>query len=427
MPRWIVPLGAASFIAAGFVLRRHLTKPALPPEAGHPARYQFKASPKTQNMMRVPAVSSAASEARTEPASEKHELWLLGAGKTTIHGLSALWTKMNNDWVLNLAAMLAYNLLMSIVPILAMLLSFFGLFLSGLAPGSEQQFVSQMSAAIPGGRKLIEPALQRLADNSGVFAIITIILSAWFGSRLFVTIEQCFGVIFRLPPRGFIRQNLIALVMMLLFVLLIPVLLAVSVAPSFLSTNLVDHLLGDSLAGRIWLMVATGLAGLVIASLLFLVIYAVMPNRPLRIQDAWRGALIAGALLEIYVIAFPFYATLVLKPDSYGSTAGFAVLVLVFFYYFGVILLAGAEINSFWAGQRHTATALPGILYEVQVRKSVEGAAGPTAGEILEDLQADRTGLDLTMTLAHAVLHPPTEAEEKQRVLQRERLKRQTV
>ncbi len=250
-------------------------------------------------------------------------------------------------------------------------------------------------------------------------------LSAWFGSRLFITIEQCFGVIFRLPSRGVVRQNLVALVMMLLFAILIPVLLAVSVAPSLLSTTLVDRFLGHTLVSRLWYLVSTGLAGLVIAFLLFLLIYAVMPNRPLRVQDAWRGALIAGVLLEIYVIAFPFYATLALKPSSYGSTAGFAVLVLVFFYYFGVILLLGAEINSFWAEQRQTAAALPGLLYEVQVRKSVEGAAGPTAGEVQEDVQADRSGLDVTMTSASKVLHPPTKAEEARRIQQREKQQRQ--
>lgn len=78
--------------------------------------------------------------------------------------------------------------------------------------------------------------------------------------------------------------------------------------------------------------------------------------------------------------------------NSYGSTAGFAVLILIFFYYFGVILLLGDEINSFWAGQRQTAAALPGILYEVQVRRSLIGAVGPTAGQPQEDLQADHTG-----------------------------------
>ncbi len=344
--------------------------------------------------------------------------------KKTFTTLSALWAKINNDWVLNLAAMLAYNLLMSMVPILAMLLSFFGLFLSGLAPGVEQEFINQVGNAVPGGRDFIEPALRRLAASSGVFAVITIVLSAWFGSRLFVVIDQCFGIIYRLPPRGFVRQNMIALVMVCIFVILIPILLAVSAAPSFLSTHLVDRLLGDSLAARIWLVIATGLAGLLIAFLLFLVMYVVIPNRPLRIRDAWKGALVAGALLEVYIIAFPFYTTLFLQPESYGSATGFAILVLVFFYYFGVILLLGAEINSFLAGQRQTATGLSGILYELQVRRSVEGAAGPTAGKPEEDLQADRTGLDITMTPAANRLHPPSKEEEAQRIQQRAHQKR---
>jgi membrane protein len=330
-----------------------------------------------------------------------------------LNGLKAFWTKVSNDWVFNLAAMLAYNLLMSIVPILAMLLSFFGLFLAGLAPGSEQQLINQISTTIPSGHNFIGPALNRLAASSGVFAILAIALSAWFGSRLFVAIEQCFDLIYRLPTRNFMRQNSIALGMMFIFVVLIPVLLAVSVAPSFLSTSFVGTLLNSTPASRFWLSVATALAGFAIASVLFLVIYMVIPNRPLRIQDSWKGALIAGALLEVYNIAFPFYATHFLKPNSYGSTAGFAVLVLVFFYYFGIILLLGAEINSFLAGQRQTAAALPGILYEVQVRRSVEGAAGPTAGQPQEDLQANHKGLGFTMTPAEKVLHSLTKEPEE--------------
>ena len=55
-----------------------------------------------------------------------------------------------------------------------------------------------------------------------------------------------------------------------------------------------------------------------------------------------------------------------------------------------VILLLGAEINSFWIGQRQTDADLPGILYGMQVRDSAIGAAGPTAGRPEENLQADR-------------------------------------
>ncbi len=357
---------------------------------------------------------------RQDQQDQQQENRPVKEAKEAIKGANAFWTKLNNDWVFNLAAMLAYNLLMSIVPILALILGIFGLFVSGLAPQAQQQFISGISKALPGAQDFVSAALNRLAQSSGILTVITIIVSAWFGSRLFTAIEQCFGIIYRLPMRKFIRQNIVALSMMVLFVILIPIMLAVSAAPSFLSSTVVDRFFANSEATRVWLVIAGCVAGFVIASLLFLVIYIVMPNRPMRVQDAWRGALIAGALLEVYDIAFPYYTTHFLKPNSYGSTAGFAVLILVFFYYFGVILLLGAEINSFWAGQRQTATALPGILYEVQVRRSIEGAAGPTAGQPQEDLQADHTGLDITMTPAADVLHPPSEEEQAQRIEQRE-------
>ncbi len=323
--------------------------------------------------------------------------------------LKDFWAKISNDWVFNLAAMLAYNLLMSVVPLIAMFLSFFGLFLGGLAPGVQQGFINGITKGLPsGGQEFTRAALSRLAASSGWFALVTILVSAWFGSRLFVAIDQCFGIIFRLPPRTFLRQNAIALGMLLIFAVLIPLLLAVSLAPSFFSTEVVSRFLGQSRASAILLSIISVLVTLFIASLLFLAIYTILPNRPLRVQDAWMGALVAGALLEVYSVTFPFYATHFLKPENYGSTAGFAVLILVFFYYFGIILLLGAEINSFWmVGQRQTATSLPGILYEVQVRKSVEGAAGPTAGQPQENMQANRRGLDTTMMPAERVLKPP--------------------
>jgi hypothetical protein len=67
--------------------------------------------------------------------------------------------------------------------------------------------------------------------------------------------------------------------------------------------------------------------------------------------------------------------------------AGFAVVILLFFYYIAFILLLGAEINSWAAGQRETAADLPGMLHAVQAHRSVQGAAGPTAGQPSEEMQ----------------------------------------
>src|SRR5579885_121748 len=166
--------------------------------------------------------------------------------KAAIKTLRGFWKKASNDWIFNLSAMLAYNLLMTIVPILAMLLSIFGLVLGSLSPATEQQFINSITNGLPGGQTFIQAALKRLGQSSCLFAVITIILSAWFGSRLFITIEQSFGIVYRLPARKFIRQNAIALLMLLIFVVLIPILLAVSSAPSFLSSAFVDKLLPNA-------------------------------------------------------------------------------------------------------------------------------------------------------------------------------------
>lgn len=367
--------------------------------AQQPPRDQLQPRPPEEKPQDQPEQSQRWKDALTIDQQE---------AKAAARTFKNFWTKINNDWVFNLAAMLAYNLLMSIIPLLATLLAIFGLFLGNLAPQAQDQLIAGITQGLPGaGGTLVQVALKRLAQTSGLFAIISIIVSAWFGSRLFVAVDNCFGIIFRLPPRGFIRQNLVALGMLVVFLLIVPIMLGVSALPSFLSTNVVQRLLGNSTITSIWLSLAGIAAGYVIASLLFLVVYTVIPNRPMRLRDAWRGALIAGALLEVYIIAFPFYLTHFLKPQNYGSTAGFAVVVLVFFYYFGIILLLGAEVNSFWAGQRQTATSLPGILYALQVHGTAAGAAGPTAGQPQENLQADRSGLDLTMTPAEDTLKPP--------------------
>ena len=97
--------------------------------------------------------------------------------------------------------------------------------------------------------------------------------------------------------------------------------------------------------------------------------------------------MVAALLLLLYEALFPFYANLVFNPDNYGTVAVFAVVILAFFYYLAFILLLGAEINSWVAGQRETAADLPGILHAVQAHDSTHGAAGPTAGEPQEEMQ----------------------------------------
>ena len=311
------------------------------------------------------------------------------------------WSRLDQDGFFYLAAMLAYTLLMCIVPLLAVLLSVLNGVLGVLAPHVQHQLQGGVGKLILPpiiSSKLLQPALQTASQGSGWLGIIALLVSAWIGSRLFVAIEHCFSIMLRFPKRGMVRQNLMALAMLLVFALLLPLLLAVPVGMTFLSSKLADQLLPFATSIRLLLTMTGLVASFVVASAFFLVIYLVVPNRPLHLREAWPGALIAGALLQLYNLVFPFYTTHFLPFATYGAALGLTLLILLFFYYFGLILLLGAEINGFCAGQQRAAKDPADMQEPVSDCNQSRDPAGPPAGQPQGEVQAESPGLDIAAT-----------------------------
>jgi uncharacterized BrkB/YihY/UPF0761 family membrane protein len=231
-----------------------------------------------------------------------------------------------------------------------------------------------------------EVALNNLRRQAGLLFIIALLTAIFTGSRLFITLESCFGVIFRLRGRSFLRQNLMAIGMLMLYVVLAPIFLLASFVPQAIINAIEQSNAGATVNGLLIHLIGL-LVAFVVALVLFSVIYIVVPNRRVRLSEVWRGTLLAAGLLVLYELLFPIYETIALRPDNYGSVAAFAIVILIFFYYLALILLLGAEVNSWASGQRETAGDIAAILHEVQAHNTTIGAAGPTAGMPQEDKQ----------------------------------------
>ena len=333
----------------------------------------------SQHVLRHPASQRAGQQAHG------------GSLKERIAPLAHFWQKLSNDWIFNLAGLLAYNFLMSIFPILLALLAIAGFILNTISPGSEQQLVNAIAGALPGGASgtggvIVKVALTNLQRQAGVLFVVGLVMAIFTGSRLFVTIENCFGIVFRLRGRNVIRQNIMAIGMLLLYIVLVPIVFLASIVPSAIVSAL--HANGAA-TGFVGVLINLGglLVAFLVALVLFTAIYMVVPNRPVHFSEVWKGTLIAAVLLVLYELVFPIYQSIALKSNSYGSVAGFAIVILVFFYYLAVLLLLGAEINSWMSGQRETAGDIAAIVHEVQAHNTTLGAAGPTAGMPQEDKQ----------------------------------------
>src|SRR6185437_15525849 len=123
--------------------------------------------------------------------------------RTMMETASGFWTKLNNDWIFNLAGLLAYNFLMALFPLLLLLLAACGLLLQIISPTAEQQLQQTVAAALPGsiGAILVEGVSTHLKRSAGLLLVLGLVAAVIAGSRLFVTLEGCFGIIFRLRGR----------------------------------------------------------------------------------------------------------------------------------------------------------------------------------------------------------------------------------
>ena len=87
-----------------------------------------------------------------------------------------------------------------------------------------------------------------------------------------------------------------------------------------------------------------GSLALLFASLV--VIYARVPNRPVRWRAVWPGALGATIAIGVIDFAFPLYLTNISTIAQFGTTIVFILIVLGWFYILAIIILAGGVVNA---------------------------------------------------------------------------------
>jgi membrane protein len=343
-----------------------------------------------------------------------------GALQTAEHGarpIQEFVTKFNNDWSMNLAAALAYNLLMAIFPIVIALFSILGLILGALNPSAYDQLRSQIIHILPSatsGSNLLDAALNQLKKNAGFLGIIAIILALFNGSRLFILIEGCFDIIYHIRPRSIIPQNAMAFAMLLLFIILVPIMVFAAAAPALVFSILQSTPIGQIPGIKLVFSLGGILGGLIAAYILFQAIYIVVPNQKISFRNSWLGAVVAAILLQAYLIFFPLYVARFLTGYA-GQTLGIVIL-LIFFYYFAVILFLGAEVNSFKEGVKATPIDLVTLVHDFTSHRQTseqgvkQAAAASHKNESPKDIMPKNQQTAKPVTQAHEAQTPAVTA-----------------
>jgi membrane protein len=254
------------------------------------------------------------------------------------------------------AGALAYYTLFSLAPLVIIVVA-----IVGVAYG-EEAASGEISAAIadligPQAAAAVEEAVRRSRpQEAGILPTLVGVGALVFGAttvfaQMQGSLNDFWGVRAK-PARSGILNFITVRLLSLSMVLIIGFLLLTSFAVSVAITSVLEY------AGH-WLpvpkVVAAGAdlaVSLFISTMLFGLLYRVLPDVHLRWSDVWVGALVTSLLFVLGQYLISLYLTHVATTSTYGA-AGSLVLVLLWVYYSSLILLFGTAFTRVTVMRRY--------------------------------------------------------------------------
>jgi membrane protein len=264
--------------------------------------------------------------------------------RTAWRYLRALYWKAFEDNLTGLSAMVAYNLLLSVLP-----LAFLALFIAGRLLESqelEESVFKDLQQLFPTATEnTITQLLDRLVESSTSFGIVALIASIWFGSSFWGALDTAFCRIYHVDCRSWVEQKRFALGMLVVVLLFMAATVLVPAVQSILIAGAEELPFGlDDVEELVFAV--TLAVGLVLLFVILCLIYWTVPNRLVPWRAVWPGALGATVAIAVVDYGFPAYLTSVSTLARVGTTVVFVLILLIWFYAIAIIILAGGVINA---------------------------------------------------------------------------------
>jgi YihY family inner membrane protein len=258
--------------------------------------------------------------------------------------LRAFWQRAYRENVTGLSAMVAYNLMLAVFPFALLVLFVFGQVLK--IGGVEESVLADLQRLFPNTEQhTLADALRRIEDNSTTIGIAAFVGSLWIGASFWGAMDTAFCRIYHVECRGWVEQKRFSFAMLGVVLLFIA---ASIVAPAIESAVLAstDRLpFGLSHIKAIDTALVLGAALLVTFGICTVIFWAV-PKGHMPWRAVWPGALFVTVGAGLANWLFPIYLSNVSSLSRFGSTLGFILIALLWFYVLSLALMAGAVINS---------------------------------------------------------------------------------
>ena len=274
-----------------------------------------------------------------------------------LHQIWAVLSEAVGDWLddnaARMGAALAFYSVLSLVPLLLLALALAGLFFD--QADTRQQLSEQMTEVIgkegaEAIREMIDSGTKAGSKAATAFGIVMLLFAA---SGVFGELQTDLNAVWDVKPKpfgifGFLKSRFFSFAMVLGsgFLLVVSLLMSTAIA-----------VLHGSARGALpqFEILWHGLSSVVtfaLVTLLFALIYKLLPDAEVAWRNVWWGALFTAALFTVGKFAIGLYLGKSGLASGNGA-AGSLVVLIVWVYYSAQILFLGAEITHVIATGRH--------------------------------------------------------------------------
>jgi membrane protein len=296
-----------------------------------------------------------AEQAGTTPPHPKFELSsgsFIGRQWQILMAAANAWT---DDYAPSMGAALSYYTLFSLAPLLVLIIAIAGMVFGHDA--AQGAIIAQLQSIMgEEGATAVQGLLQAAREPStGIVASIAGgVLLLMGATAIFAELQSDLDRIWEVPAKakpsgiwGWLRSRVLSfgLVLGLAFMLMISLVVSAALAAS--ST----WLGGGTAAESVLASTLNFIASLAIFTVLFAMIYKIMPTAKISWHDVWMGSTVTALLFNVGKSLIGLYLAKSSVASGFGAAGSF-VLLVAWFYYSAQIFLFGAEYTWVYANSK---------------------------------------------------------------------------
>jgi membrane protein len=267
--------------------------------------------------------------------------------------LKQTFKEWSEDKASRLAAALSYFTIFSLAPFLLIVIAVAGFFWGQDAV--EGRLIGEIEGVVGAeSGQMIQTMLSGVYDPAqGIIATsISVVILIFAASGLFGQLQDSLNVIWEVQPKpdlgikGVIRTRFLSFTL----ILGVAFLLMVSMVLSAVISAFSEFLAGLFPGATIVITLVNLLISFGVVTLLFAMIYKVLPDAEVQWSDVWLGAAFTALLFAIGKELIGLYMGNVAVGSTYGA-AGSLVVILLWIFYSAQILFFGAEFTQVYANR----------------------------------------------------------------------------